>query len=285
MSQQSCSSCSKQDSNTSSINPAKNWCFTYNHHTLEIICSICSICSIYCDKYVFQEEKGESGTPHLQGFLRFKRKRRPFSVFKDRGFHWEITRNVTASIRYCSASSKRSGRIWTSGIRELQLETVRVLDESLFYDWQRTALTFLDDESDRTIYWIYEGSGNTGKSSFVKYLAVKRGAFMVSGKAADSKYGIVKFYEQFGKYPSLITVDIPRCMSDYVSYQALESIKNGHFFSGKYESGMCVFNSPVIICFANTMPEIDKMSLDRWQVYEIVNRKLLKINIVNCVSS
>ncbi len=37
---------------------------------------------------------------------------------------------------------------------------------------------------------------------------------------------------------------------------------------------MCIFNSPTIVCFANEPPKRDKMSLDRWKVYEIIDKEL-----------
>lgn len=270
-----CSKSSTQGCNTKSINPARNWCFTYNNHTSEVISSICSNCSILCTKYVFQEERGENGTPHLQGFLQFKTKRRPFSVFKDKRFHWEITRSVPASIKYCSDRSKRHGSIYTMGIRELQLQTVNTIDRSKFYKWQDKVLGYLDDTSERNIYWIYEHAGGVGKSSLVKYLCVHHGCMLISGKGNDIKYGVVKYFERHGQYPKYILCDIPRSLQEYVSYAAIEEIKNGCFFSGKYESDMCIFNSPAVICFANERPLVDKMSKDRWKIYRIVDKDLI----------
>jgi hypothetical protein len=83
------------------------------------------------------------------------------------------------------------------------------------------------------------------------------------------KYGIVKYIEKHGFAPTSVIIDIPRSRLDYVSYTAIEEIKNGCFFSTKYESDMVVFNSPHIICFANAYPETSQMSADRWKIYEI----------------
>jgi len=49
----------------------------------------------------------------------------------------------------------------------------------------------------------------------------------------------------------------------------LESIKNGLFFSGKYESTQVVMNSPHLIIFANEPPDKSKMSADRWHIVRI----------------
>jgi hypothetical protein len=54
-----------------------------------------------------------------------------------------------------------------------------------------------------------------------------------------------------------------------VNYGAIEQIKNGLLFSGKYEGGQCVFNQPHVIVFANAEPKEEQMSMDRWDIREI----------------
>jgi hypothetical protein len=92
------------------------------------------------------------------------------------------------------------------------------------------------------------------------------GAFEVSGKGADVLCGISKFIEEHGRCPPIIIYDIPRSTSEYVSYQSIEKLKDGKFFSGKYESGMVRYNKPHIVCFANCEPDVEKLSGDRWVV-------------------
>lgn len=75
------------------------------------------------------------------------------------------------------------------------------------------------------------------------------------------------------KFPAkrkLIVVDCPRSQQDYINYGAIEQIKNGLIFSGKYEGTQLVFNSPHVIVFANEPPDYSKMSMDRWNVVQIV---------------
>ena len=51
-----------------------------------------------------------------------------------------------------------------------------------------------------------------------------------------------------------------------MSYIAIEGIKDGCFFSAKYEAGMCVYNPPHVMVFANKAPELTMLSSDRWVV-------------------
>jgi hypothetical protein len=49
----------------------------------------------------------------------------------------------------------------------------------------------------------------------------------------------------------------------------MENVKDGLFFSTKYESGMVRYNPPHVIVFANVPPDVTKMSADRWVIKEI----------------
>lgn len=66
-------------------------------------------------EYLFQEETGENGTPHLQGVFIFKN---PVSLSSlkamNRRAHWEPARNKIASIRYCCKEDTRSGNIYSN---------------------------------------------------------------------------------------------------------------------------------------------------------------------------
>lgn len=269
--------------NNRQISPSKHWCFTYNGHIdLSVIEDFSTICSNSSKKWVFQEEIGETtGNHHLQGYICFNKKVRPLSTtFKKYTIHWSKCRNIQASIGYCSDPEKRKpmGEIRYEGIHLTSM--VKVICEQDFYTWQKDVVDRIKEDDDRTIYWIWDREGNVGKSALVKYLCLKANAILLSGKGSDMKYGIVKYFEQKGHYPALILIDIPRTSLDYVSYSAIEEIKNGCFFSGKYEGSMCIFNCPQIVCFANDKPKTEKMSLDRWRIGYIKKDIVNKDNIL-----
>lgn len=124
------------------------------------------------------------------------------------------------------------------------------------------------------IHWVYDASGNTGKSIFIKWLHLKYGAIVTGGTASDMKHAAAWFREVTGFYPAVLCVDVAR--SDKfttTSAKALEALKNGMFFSGKYESGMTnTWTEPIVIVFANRAPDWSAFSADRWRVYGINNR-------------
>lgn len=69
--------------------------------------------------------------------------------------------------------------------------------------------------------------------------------------------------------PQVVMIDVARTNMERFNYQALEQIKNGIFFCGKYESKMVVMNIPHVVVFANEPPEQSSLSADRWEIQEI----------------
>ena len=253
------SNSSTKSGNTKQISPAKHWVFTLNNYSKDDLGLLSSISSI--NRYVFQQEVGENGTPHLQGYVEFKTKKRPVSEIKfSQAAHWETTRNVKAAIAYCykSDGTQVPGTVQTFNIKIPK--PLKLIDPDR--EWEVEMLSIIKEEpDDRTIYWLFEENGNVGKSQFTKYLCAKHDALVVSGKSADAKYMIMKYAEAHdGVYPELIIYDVPRCNLEYVSWEGLEKIKDGCFASTKYECSMVLMNSPHIICFANDMPPTEKLS-------------------------
>lgn len=63
------------------IAPAIRWCFTLNNYTEEEYGSMVLVFKEKCKMCIIGDEKGDSGTPHLQGYVEFKTKCRPLNLF------------------------------------------------------------------------------------------------------------------------------------------------------------------------------------------------------------
>lgn len=250
---------------------AKKWDFTLNNYTEKEIEQIEQTLSTEAVKFVFQEEIGENGTPHLQGCFELKKKKRKTALIKwNKRISFRPCRNWSALVDYCQKEDTRlpEGRIFKKGFPR----PIWILEEHQLYDWQKEIRDVILKEPEngcRKVYWFYETTGNVGKSTFCKYLAVKHDALILSGKAADMKYGIAQWIDKNGgppAYPRTIICDIPRTSRKFISYTGLEEIKNACFYSGKYEGKMIKGNNPHLVIFANFKPEVDKMSRDRWRI-------------------
>lgn len=247
----------------------KNWFFTLNNYTNDDIRDL-ETCfnSLSGCKYVFQEELGANGTPHLQGQINLTKKMR-WSEFKlTNRIHFEKTRNVRDAIEYCRKLDTRNGKIFSN--IKIPKPIQRINKESL-YDWQKEIVAIINEEPDpRKIYWYIDKEGGKGKSELCRYLCLEHDAILLAGKSGDMKYGIMKYNEKRGYYPEVILIDLPRTFdNNYLCYTGIEEIKNGMFFNTKYESDMVIFNRPHIIIFSNTKPDKDNLSLDRWVIKEL----------------
>lgn len=254
--------------------------FTYNNYKYEDLERLECFFKGICKKFIFQEEIGKTGTPHLQGGIWLKKRSRMTELVKyDELKHMSfrpLVHSWSSLVKYCQKTidEKPGGRLPGGKIFRYNVfktrKAIRVLKEEQLYPWQVEINTILQREADdRSIRWFWSREGGIGKSTFAKYLVIKSHAIVLSGSASDMKYGITKFIERHGDYPELIIIDIPRTYEKFVSYNGIEQIKNALFFSTKYESDMVIGNPPHVLCFANFEPDFEAMSLDRWIVKNI----------------
>lgn len=141
--------------------------------------------------------------------------------------------------------------------------------------WQIEVMQLLEEApSKRKIHWFWEEEGNMGKSWLTKYIYDNNPdtTLVLSGKASDAFYIIQQAVQQ-KNYPKTIIFDVPRSMENYISWQAIEKIKDGLLCSTKYEGGVISLPwTPHILCFANFIPPKEKLSMDRWDI-RIINEK------------
>lgn len=259
------------------ISPAIKWCFTLHKYSSYHVSFLLDFLNSSKHNYIFSEEKGGSGeTPHLQGYIEFNKKVRPKNMFtsmKDGNtIHWEKARGTKQdNIIYVT---KEGGKYYSTW--RIPKPVIKITYEMLREEQKSVADLFIEDEDPihgRKIYWLWEKKGNWGKSFLCLHLIDYCGAIVVQGKNNDILHGVKDYFDKNGEVPRLIVFDIPRCNENHVSYQAIESIKNGFFYSGKYEGGMARFNKPHILCFSNEEPEEYKLSQDRWIIRNLDNYK------------
>lgn len=251
---------------------SKHWCFTVNNPSEESCSGARDTLFSKCDKWVYQLEEGEEEkTPHWQGYFCLKKKMRFGQIMRllSDKWHLEKCRNIDASIDYCQKADGRLEGPWLFGFRRQVRDPLEGVE---LFPFQSEILDLIKTEPDnRTINWYWEKSGNVGKTSLAKHIAINHSKEMLylTGKSSDMKYAIAKFLEDDTHELRIVIMDFTRSSEDYISWQGIEEIKNGIFFTGKYEGGMLVFNSPHVICLANFKPPINKLSKDRWNIKKI----------------
>lgn len=157
--------------------------------------------------------------------------------------------------------------------------------------WQRSLLNILLEEGeekfttpdDRTIIWVNDPIGKSGKSKLVKYL------FMNYSNVTEISFGSSNQLRTaliaLGR-KTCYFIDIPRTIGPEDSLatmlSVIEKLKGGFLTStmyGKFTS--LVMPPPHIVIFANRAPDSAWLSKDRWNIYEIDKDKLLK-DVTKC---
>lgn len=257
------------------VSQGKRWCFTYNNYPDTAMEQMENNFKLHGLEYIIGDEVGESGTPHLQGYIESQVKIRPDQLGLSRSIHWEKAKgNRKQNVAYCS----KDGASVNSKACVPKVPFICLKDEQL-RPWQKGIIAAIGSApDDRTIHWFWSREGNVGKTTFCKYLTHKFGAIPISGKGSDVRNGICTYMAAHdGDCPTLVVMNVPRCLEGtdraYISYEALENVKDMYFYSGKYEGGVVCGNCPHLYIFANFEPEREKMSEDRWRVHEIKHLK------------
>lgn len=216
--------------------------------------------STLASEWVFQLEEGkENGFLHWQGWMHLKKRSRCAELKRKLGWteiHLEPCKNIQAAHDYClKEDTRKKGPFMFP-------RTIEVLAEDQLYPWQQNIVDIIDGPADpRKILWYADTAGNGGKTVFAKFLCQEYGAVFVNGKGNDIKNYIAKT-----PYAEVIIFGFARTTENTVSYEALESLKDGLFFSGKYDTEMVIRNPPHILVFANFIPNLSKLTNDRWSI-------------------
>lgn len=238
------------------------WVFTLNYE-LSQASQLCQVLKEHCKEFVFSGELSKTGYKHWQGCLSLKNKEY-FDTIKNLLFpnqvHLEGCNNWFKAKAYCKKSETH-----IEGPYDEKSIFIKTIEE--LRPWQQNIEKICCEEpDDRSVYWLWD-NGNTGKTSFCKYMAVKYNALIFNnGAFKDIAYAIPL-------NPRIVIFNITRDLEEKVNYSAIEAIKDGMIFSAKYESGMKLFNSPHVIIFANFPPDLSRLSSDRWK---IINNNIIE---------
>jgi Putative viral replication protein len=119
------------------------------------------------------------------------------------------------------------------------------------------------DANDRTVKFIVDKVGGTGKSWFQGYYVSKFPSvcqLLGVGKRDDVAYAV-------DETKSIFFFNVPRKAMQFFQYQILEQLKDKVVFSTKYQSTTKLLTkTPHVVVFCNEDPDIDQMSEDRYDI-------------------
>lgn len=253
------------------LSQSKYWCFTLNNYTESEIEIIVQVFDEGGFKYVMGKEVGEEGTPHIQGYVEHEKRFRPselkFGELSWNRLHWEKRRGSgIQATQYCMKDGD-----YSTNIRDIKEPLVKMERKYLTEKQCEIADRFIERAHplfSREIFWFWEPRGNWGKTKLAMHMVDYMGALLVGGAKKDALCAVAAVVKERGV--PIVIFDLPR--GEKPDYRAIEAIKNGIFFSAKYESGMCRFNRPHVIVFSNQPPDLrdrdgeETLSPDRWKI-------------------
>lgn len=260
---------------------SRRFCLTLNNWTEEEYRNIKSSFEAKAKNWIIGKEVGDEGTHHLQIYVDFASPRTYLTIKNMTSSRCHIEQakgNVQCNWKYCikdgDFETNIDGSQWMSIQEICDAEILEEYKGVVWKDWQQDILDEIKlKPNDRKIKWVYDKVGNNGKSFLTMWIDLNyTGVIIASGKTADIFNQINQMMNPKkgrGVKPTIVIVDIPRSSLDYINYTAIEKLKDGHLYSGKYEGGKVRIPRPHVICFANEMPTKEKTSLDRWEIIEL----------------
>lgn len=255
---------------------SRKWIFTLNNWTEDEYEIIKNYVGTQGLKYVIGEEIAPStGTPHLQGFIESNSGIR-FSTLKKLlpRASWSMAKgDDQQNLKYCTKSNLYITNI-TKKIDDIfehytQLQLKRY-ENVKWKPWQQSILNIIDGPIDeRKINWIYDITGNVGKSFLCNYIDLKYNCAIADGKKDNILHQLAIRQNEMKVLTDIIILDVPRENAEYINYGLIEQLKNGNTYSGKYEGARVRLYFPHILIFTNFPPLLDKFSHDRWNIIKI----------------
>jgi len=284
------------------------WCFTLNNYDDADLNRIRSLNDeveyLICGKEVCPT----TGTPHLQGFVKFKARHRLEQVKRKIGeAHCTPTVSVPRSVQYC----KKEGDYFELGKLEgspgrrsdlehfkdavkggmLSLKAIREEHSEVYAKYQRWVLEYIDDnrpereiEAHPLRIWQQGLSEDLNRAPDDRTVT-----FVVDLVGNSGKTWFCHYYASLhdnvqvlspGKKADMVYaldttvrvlfMDCPRSkQGDILQYDFLEEVKNGYIFSQKYESRIKKLGKVHVCVMLNEMPDKGKLSQDRYKIIEV----------------
>jgi len=284
---------------------ATRWCFTINNYSDEDIATLSSWDSLYL---IYGKELSESGTPHLQGFVTFKKQKRLSACKKLHSTaHWEAAKGTSEQAAdYCKKEGnfEEKGSLPSSGKRN-DLESFKDAVKKGILDKKRLREEFSD------ICAKYPRFVNEYVSDNIPIPEVKKHAlkqwqadlnqrlllppndreiiFIVDTVGNKGKSWFSKYYQELHPDSTSIMrptkhadmayalpdqlrvffLDCTRTQLEHLPYSFLESLKDGLVMSNKYESRVRRYSDVHIVVLLNQSPDMTALSEDRYSIVDL----------------
>lgn len=189
---------------------------------------------------------------------------------------WECETEEEALIKYVNSPNDYDSVKKIYRDREGNDKNLVRFEINQLFPWEKAFLKICsqDNYKDRTINWVYDERGNSGKTQWSYHMEdnYDRGWFIIDnlGRVGDFVHNVKKYSDTNMWGCKGVILDLPRSYkADNVLYTCLELLVNGRMTATKYDGGKCNLGKAKIWIFANFKPLVNLMSLDRWRVLHV----------------
>lgn len=280
----------------------RKWCFTLNNPTPDDILQVNAMTHKYL---VYGKEVGESGTPHLQGYIELAKASRLAAMKKLLPTaHWE---NAKGTPEQASAYCKKDGDFYEDGelsksrqgkrsdledlrdaINEGQRDPKKLRqDFTAALKYPQMVRQLLIDTRPKPVApaitlrpWQANVIGLLHLPPdprkihfFVDHLGnAGKSTFATYLEACFEGVQVMKpgryqdMAYELDESVKIFIMDCPRSRHEVLQYNFLEDIKDGRVTNSKYESYQKRIGPTHILVFLNEAPDVTKLSLDRYDV-------------------
>jgi len=287
---------------------AKNWAFTLNNYTAADVSRLRTP-SAEVVYLIAGKEVGDSGTPHLQGYVSFRSRKRltQAKAFVGNTAHLEVARNPNAAAEYC----KKDGDFFEVGhppegaghrsdldafkddvkSGNHDLAQIREIHSDAYAKYPRFCLEYLQDNLPKKTIEAHplhqwQADMNVVLNGEPDDRTIR---FIVDHTGNNGKTWFAHYYAslhdrvqvlQPGKKADMayaldatvrtLFIDAPRSkQGEFLQYDFLEQCKDGYVFSSKYESRVKTLSKCHVVVLMNEEPDMTKLSADRYEIIRL----------------
>lgn len=242
----------------------------------DTIKEIKSIFRRVASRWVFQLEEGEeSHRKHLQGRVSFKQAKRVSECAKVLPFkaHYSPEHDSEAGDFYVTKEETRVEGPWSDKDQTPYIpRQIREVDSLL--PWQQSIVDSLKVWDTRTINILYDPNGNIGKSTICGYIR----AYQL-GRVLPPVNDIKDLLRMVCDMPTNTSYlfDMPKSQNKdrlYGFFSGVETLKDGYAYDDRYTFKEKIFDCPNIWIFTNKVPDTEYLSMDRWKLWTVENKRL-----------
>lgn len=253
-------------------------------------------------QFVFQLERGvESKRLHFQGCVNLSKKKRAKALAK------ELQEDLKGiSVRVASTAGEKAlrqyvmkkdetyvagpwadRRIVTPPVNVVpfdkwdpSVKVTDVRDNPRPFQHELTQLCLQWPANDRTIIWIADPTGCSGKSKWGTFMKMTHDAKCLTfGKNNDLMNLVCTDIEAIQAYRKIYIIKLPRTKPADVAlgdmFATIEQLKDGEFQTGKYKGSDQEGPNPHVVVLSNWFPSSEErkcLTPDRWRIYTIDSR-------------